>query len=91
MKTPDHETKKPTTPEERRIAKKAKKDHRARVRLVIETTEWLIRCHARAGKLEKCQEMAAEMMRRAEESPEDFGRWKSVVVQVASPPETPQP
>ena len=65
--------------------KLSKKEHRARVRLVIETYEWLIHCRARAGDLEKCQQMAARMMAKAAENPTDYGRWKSVQV---TPPES---
>lgn len=83
MKTPNHETKPPTTPEERRATKKAKKEHRARIRLIIETYEWLIHRYAGAGRLEKCQEMAAKMMAKAKENPEDFGRWNRVIVKVS--------
>ena len=83
MKTPNNEARPPTTPEERRAAKKASKEHRARVRLSIETYEWLIHRYADAGRLEKGQEMAAKMMAKAKENPEDFGRWKSVVVRVS--------
>lgn len=82
MKTPNNEARPPTTPEERRAAKKASKEHRARVRLSIETHDWLIHRYADAGRMEKCQEMAAKMMAMAEENPEDFGRWKSVIVRV---------
>jgi hypothetical protein len=89
MKTTDNEAKKPTTPEGRRIARKAQKEHRARVRLVINTYERVIHLFARSGHLVRCQAMAADMMELAKEKPEDFGRWKNVQVQVTSPPETP--
>jgi len=49
MKTPTGESKRPTTPDERKSAKMARKEHRARVRLIIETYDWLIQFHAKAG------------------------------------------
>lgn len=83
MKILNHEARMPTTPEERRATKKARKEQRARIRLIIETYEWLIHRYADAGRLEKCQEMAAKMMARAKENPENFGRWKRVIVRVS--------
>ena len=94
MNTPTTETRQKTTPEERRIAKQARKAHNAHVHLVIGTYERMINVYARSGRREECQELADEMMARAVENPEDFGRWKSVVVQVSSPAEpeeTPEP
>lgn len=86
MKAATNKASPKTTEEERR----AKKKHEEHVKLVIETYERVIHLFARSGHLARVQELAADMMEMAQGNPEDFGRWKSVAVEVASPPEPPE-
>lgn len=79
MKTSNNEARRPTTPEESKVAKKTRKQHRARIRLVIETFEWVLDRWSRPPRNdEKLAKLIAEMAAHAKDSPEDYGRWANI-------------